>query len=359
MADVIPGVPSGVVVPPASDAGEAGAGEAAHTKATARNIAALIAEQAADNTPNAIAQASAQLAKEANEKATADAAAAAAAGTATVVPGTDAGATVAEEVAAEAGVEPSEVEATLLELGVDLGIKRADVPVELQPAYDRLISVAADMAQASLQESLTASDMQRQYTAFAERINKEPDKLLLTLAVTKPEVFSKIAELFQTMQNDPAQKDLIIRELQAEARLREAERREAGLNEQNRKVKARQVIAATRNAARAEGVDFDIAEKFVALAVTANGGDLDVSEVAGLVKEIKSKTAPRPTPKVATPVQKPVQTAPNQPVAGAAAPATSVGLEPERGNPGRGGKMRSILSTVVKNLNAQAGKGAQ
>ena len=326
------------------DGGEAAAEAAAHASASAdaRKIAALIAERAAkpesgitiekmggeatpEPTPEEIAA-----------KAAADAAAAAA--------------VTGGEETAEAPEDIGEVEKILQEVGIDLGITASDVPEELHPAYARLVQSAADFAQSVLQQQLSASEALQQVDEFSKQLEGSPDRLLLSLAVSKPEAFAKAVEVYQQMQTDERMKDLVVRELQSEARLREAERREKLVLEGDKRTKARQVIAATHRAARSMGVNFDLAEKVVALAVQANGGDLDVAEVEGIVSELKPAGPKIKKPLVATPNKVEVTaTANTQPVAGSGN-VPPVKQAVTDGKPKEGGTFRRLIADAAAKL---------
>ncbi len=275
------------------------------------------------------------------------------------------------------GVEPpvetvpiEEIEGALAEAGIDLGISAKDVPKELMPAYEKLLENAVEVAQNILSRELAASDARRQIEDFGKRLQEAPDKLMMALAVNQPEVFNKVSALIAEMNTDPRIKDSVLRELASEARLAEAQRRETLMEEQVKRTKANQVIAATKRAARQYSVDYNTAEKIVALAVQANGGDLDVAEVDGIVQELtglnRARAAAVTAGKVITPAKAAaVKGAPAGPAAGTGAapvavqpgkpvtpatPAASPGLlDGSSRREGGGGVFRSL----IKNINAR------
>jgi len=250
--------------------------DVAGTQEAARRMAKVIAEGMKDEkTETTKLEGEATKATEATEAAGAEAAEA----------------TETAEVEEEEQVDLTETEKILAEAGIDLGMAAGEVPAELLPVYSRLVQSGVDLVQNAMAQQLEASQAVKQVEEFAERLEKSPDKLLLMLAVTKPEVFAKAVEVFNEMQQNERVKDMAIKELQSEARLQEANRKETLLVEYERRTKARQVIAATRQASRIHGVPFELAERVVALAVQANGGDLDVGEVSTIVSELKA--APR------------------------------------------------------------------
>lgn len=288
-------------------------------------------------------------------------------GAAPVIPSAPAAATPAPAAVAEpvvpapavAAPEPEafsdeqflEVEKVLSELGVDLGVDRAGLPPEMLPAYSRLVQSAVDMSQRELSERLAASEAQRQVTELGERLEKEPEKLLLAVAISKPDVFEKVIQIFQAMQQDPQHRDLVLRELETDARSRELARREASYTERDIVTQARQVTTATKIACRKANVPFEMGEKVVALAIKANGGRLEPSEVDGIIGDLKGfiiqPAAPKPVAAVAKVAT--VGAAPAAPVAGSAAPA--VVTEPVLPRVGGG----SVFRNLIRDANAKIG----
>lgn len=246
----------------------------------------------------------------------------------------------------------TEVEKVLQDAGIDIGITAQDVPVELHPAYERMIQSVIDFAERGLNERLEASRALQQVEAFKQRLESSPDKIILALAMSRPDVFAKVMELYQAAEQDPQRKELIMRDLEAEAKYQEADRRERLMDERDRVIKARQVIAATKRAATAHGVTYELAEKVVALAIQANKGDLDVADVNGIVSELRPAKKIVIKPKIQSPAkQEAVKTAPTGEVT--PAPATSPGLEDKTNNrPRGGGRFRQLISDAVSRLNA-------
>lgn len=268
--------------------------------------------------------------------------------------GEDAG---AEDVGAEEtdttvydDAEMAEVEKVLKEIGLDIGVAAADLPAELRPAYAKIVQSVADLAERAMSQQLEASAQISAVNEFKTRLEQSPDRLLLSLAVTKPDAFKKAVEMFSTMEQDPRVKELVLRELEVEARQQETERRERGFTERERRTKANQVIGETRRAARIHGVDYALAEKVVALAVQANGGDLDVADVSDLVKDLRPATAQ--TKRIVTPTKAAaVKAAPTQSVdTGKGAGADlSPGLK-EGGREKGGGRFRQLIGEAFSRV---------
>jgi len=256
--------------------------------------------------------------------------------------------------------EISEAEQLLSEAGIELGITYAEVPPELQPAYARLVQTTVDAAQTTLQQRFESAELVEQVKEFAQRLQDSPDKLLLSLAVRNPEAFRQAVEVFNEMQTDERVKNLVVRELQAEARLREAERKERVNAQTGQQGKIQRVIAATRRAAATYGVPFAAAENVVAMAIKGNGGDIEITAVDQVVKEHAAALGRQGRQKVrlATPQKvAAAAAAPNQP-AGNAAPPPQPGAEtPSKGlqfaNP------HSRFKNIIRTALAKTREGAQ
>lgn len=275
-------------------------------------------------------------------------------------PGAEAVAQADEQVLEQAIAEnPEEVARILAEAGIDLGITRADLPAELHTAYDRLTGASIDIAQTALAEHLQASEIRAQFDEFKARLESSPDKLLLAIAVSKPDIFQKVVEVFAQMQADPRVQEMVQRELQSEARLQEVTRREKVLNENEARTQARQVIAATKRYSRSYGVDYNTAEKVVALAVQANEGRLDASDVEEIVKDLRPSNRPRAplAPRVASPAAvQATRTAPTGSVVQTPAPPAPPAAE---GSPGltkiAGSRFRQLIRSAGDRVRSAVG----
>lgn len=268
-------------------------------------------------------------------------------------------AAVAEPVAEEPlSPELEELNRAIEEAALDLGVHPRDVPVELLPAFEKMVQSTLEIRAAAQAERMEAADQVEQVQEFARQLKESPDRLLLTLAVSNPEIFSAAIETFNEMQNNPKYKDMVVRELQSEARLREAERRERVFTDSAQRERANKVIHATKVASRKHGVPYEVAEQIVASTITANQGRFEPAQVEGVVSklaaDLKAKGFARSvTPRVATPAKVAAQsTAPNSEVGGAAAPpaaqstTASAGLTETTPH----GRLRSIIRGVTSRM---------
>ena len=213
------------------------------------------------------------------------------------------------------------------------------------------------MVQSSLQREVEANDAIRQVNDFRERLEADPQKILLTMALNKPEQFNAAMQVFTRMQQEPEFKELVVKELQAEAKFRAADQKEKSLGQQMRTIKGRQAAAITRQAARRYSVPVETAESVVAAHVKGGGGDLELSAIEGIVKALAPKNLVA-RPRVASIIKAKV-VAPTQPVAAAAPPpaatTASPGLNDGSNRKGGGGGFRSLVREAL----ARATPGAE
>lgn len=277
------------------------------------------------------------------------------AGTVDAAPaGTEAGAAVEEvvEEAAEDRPSLSEVEKALSEVGIELGVNSAELPLELVPAYEQLVYSTVDAIQDLIGQQVEAAQAIKAVQDFRERLDKAPEKVLLTLAVSQPEVFKEVIRIFGEMEAEPRIKEAVVRELQSEARLQEADRKEAALLQRDARLKGRAVAAATRRAATKHGVPVAVAERVVAAIVTGNGGNLEVSDVDAIVADLRSQ--PKTTQKrIVTPARAAATAAaPGSPAApGATPPGTATPSAGLQINPGS--KIRQVIRNAFSRIPSQ------
>jgi len=248
-------------------------------------------------------------------------------------------------VVPEVPVAPQEatlddVALALQRAGIDLGVSRTDLPVELHQAYDNLTNQALLAADAYTNQMTALQDSQLQMQQFATAIQEDPQKVLLTMAVTNPEAFGNAVAQYEEMQTDERVKGMIMRELKAEATLKAAQRAQEVQAQNQRNNQTSIFVNATKAAAARHGVDPSIAEEMVALSITANGGNLDVRQVDAIVGRLRP-TAAAPVPVATVAKVAATAAAPTAPVQGAGTPAASVpqadesspGLTSARSNP--------------------------
>ena len=247
-----------------------------------------------------------------------------------------------------APVEPSELDETFLqlrEIGIDFGIQKGELPPELHDAYDRLAGEAVTAVNAFQTRMNEMQLAQAEMQQFAQKLEQDPQKVLLTMAVTKPEEFQKAVQSYEEMQQDDRYKDMVIRELQAEAKLSAAERQQQVFQQRQMQTKIQVVTKATHVAADKLGVDRDLAEKYVAMQIQANGGDINPGTVEGIVSSLRVRTTPpiNPAAKAARVAQ-----APTRPVEGQGTPTGNAGLPENEASPGLTKVSRNPFLSLVR-----------
>ncbi len=263
---------------------------------------------------------------------------------------------VTQPATEEVPVEMDETWFALQEIGIDLGVKRTDLPAEVQPAYDKLAQaalVAAESYSGKMNE-LTAAQLQVQQ--FAEKLSEDPAKVLLTLAVTSPDAFRSAVETFEEMETDPKTKDLVLRELQAEAKLAAAQRSEDMYRNAHIQTQVKQITNATRVAAERHNVDAGLAERMVALQIQANKGAIEISTVDNIVAQLKPRNA-APATVVATPAKVAAVAAapPTQAIAGTGTPVVESAIA-DQASPGLTTATHNPFMSLVKSASARIGR---
>lgn len=247
-----------------------------------------------------------------------------------------------------------DISASLAQAGIDLGVSRADLPAELHEAYDNLTNTALMAADAYQQSMMNLENDRLEMKQFATAIEGDPQTVLLTMAVTNPDAFKTAVEQFQEMQDDPRVKDMVLRELKADATLKAANRAQEVFQNAHRTNKTAMVVNAVKTSATRHGVDPIQAEEMVALSIRANGGDIDVRSIEGIVSRLRPVVAAPVAPPVATPAKvAAVADAPTAPVQGTGTPATIIEPEGEI-SPGLTHANRNPMIELVKSASRRA-----
>ncbi len=261
-------------------------------------------------------------------------------------------------------VVPEEIDLSLVEalaeVGFELGIEPESVPVDLREAYNSILQSAVASAQRELDAVTEVESLRQERDALSRSFTEAPDKVLLTMAVTQPETFQKVMEVYNKMQEEPDYKAIVLRELDSEAKLQEVERRGNLLQYKEDMAEARLLTLDTQRTAARLGVDSTLAMEQVGAAIKANSGrpisrDLVEGIVARLVtgsskvrKSLAPKTIQTPTQAVAA------AAAPGALPAGVPVPATDTppGGDSYTGlKKGRQSKIRGIVAAAASKFN--------
>ena len=240
----------------------------------------------------------------------------------------------------------------LARMGIDLGVSRAELPADMQPIYDRLAQQAITYAQAQQAKSAQLEEAQAEIHQFAQKLQDDPQKVLLTMALTNPEAFRETIEAYDRMQEDEFYKNTMIKDLQAEAKLAASQRQEQMWQQRAIKQRIAQVTRATHMAADHYGVSHELAEEFVAGAVTRNGGDIELSQIGPIVARLA------PTGRTIPPQEKVARTAqaPTTSVAGTGQPVASTGSSDPEISPGLTRANRNPFLDLVRGAAGRVGQ---
>lgn len=341
------------------------AGERRHTKATARSLAGIVAtkmeEAAAAEAEEApavedVSQVTPKGTKEGVEYVTVEVDPET--GEETVVKATEAPAEEEGVQYIEEEVPLAEISQALSDAGIVLDIDPNELPDEALGVYESLTSAILQAAGKSLEREREANDRMLELNDFSERLQNSPDKIMLALAMEKPEVFAKVAGVVERMADDPALKESVIRELESEVRLQEANRIKRVADVETRTLQGRRVAQETLRQAKRYGVSPEVANEYISSQVRANGNWLEVNQVEPLIQKLsggqKKKIVIRKVrPKKVTPEQaKAVAEANTAPVGGAPAPGAtreaSPGLHQDNVPKNRGGIFRGLVKQAAR-----------
>lgn len=271
--------------------------------------------------------------------------------------GTETGETAEETEESPDLAQLAEVEEAFAELGVELGVKAADLPPEMLPAYSKFLAHASDLVQQSLERELRAEEVFASAEQFNQRLQANPLHILLGIALSKPEVFNNAVASVQRMGQDPEYKDVVVRELANEVRQADLDRRESALKKSSQHTKVQQVISTTRRAAAKYNIPVDVAEEIVAGAIEARGGNIELGAVEAIVAKFAGRLQnAKPRPKIVTPRKAAaMKKAPTASVAGSRpAPANSPGLKDGSARPKGGGNFRNLIRQSMSRISAAA-----
>lgn len=193
----------------------------------------------------------------------------------------------------------------LRELGIEMPMEPNEVPNDLRPTYDRLVQTAIQTRRDAEVEILDTQrklmDVVEQVKDFQSRLASEDgqQRLLLSLGLNNPEVFSQAVETISRMQEDPEYAENVRRRLEAEVKYEAAERKERALRQTEMARKGQQVESRTVNLARRLGVDPGWAKEEVSKKILLNeahNGQRDISlrEVDEVVKTLARRAGSRP-----------------------------------------------------------------
>lgn len=182
------------------------------------------------------------------------------------------------------------------ELGIDLPFDIDDIPEDAEPYVADMAQSLLDVNRMAAEKMLEAQEATLQIKDFAEQFNSPEgqQRVLMTLAMNNPEVFSQTIQTFQRMQEDPEFAELTRRELATQAREEALNRRETAMTQAQRARKATQVESRTSRLARRLGIDESFAKQQVANRILLNEAqhgerDISLQEVDEVLKDLATR----------------------------------------------------------------------
>lgn len=194
--------------------------------------------------------------------------------------------------------------AQLKEMGIDLPVEPSEVPEDFREGYSRLAEAVLDAEQQARERLMTAEDQIAQVNDLRQTLQSDEGqrRILLGLAMNNQDLFQETVDMVQRMSEDPQFADTVQRQIEADLKLKEAQRQQQALQNAQRATKGRQVENRTVRLARRLGVNEDLAKQMVVAKIRENQaqtGQLDISldQVDEVVKSLAETTGSRPRAK--------------------------------------------------------------
>lgn len=255
----------------------------------------------------------------------------------------------------EEEVPIDELQATLAEYGVELEVNVAELPEEQLGTYEILATATISALERAMGREMAAQERMMELEDFSNRLEKSPDKILLALAIENPRIWAQVSEIVSEMEENPKVKEVVIRELESEIRLAEADRKDKVREVEVRTRQGRKVSNEVTRQAKRLGVPVEAAQEYVAAAVKANNNWLEVHEVEPLIRKLVAQTSRRRVvrkvrPKKVTPEQRQKAAAsPTHEVGGTpGGRETSPGLKQDETPKHRGGIFKGLVKQAAR-----------
>lgn len=249
--------------------------------------------------------------------------------------------------------------------GINLPVAPSEVPEGFQAIYAEIAQSVMDSHASSQQQVLDAQEAILGIQAFKARLGtpEGQERMLLSMALNNPDIFAKAQETVVKMGEDPQYGESIRLQLEAQATLEAATRKEQAFENTQLEARGQQVEGRTVRLAQRLGVDATLAKNMVAHKIMQNEvatGKKAVTfqEVDAIVQELAKATRAAP-PAVSTPQtqQLVTQTPPTPgqaPGATPASPDTVHAPSPSRGKFADTDHPMDRLRVAVRSSNAAA-----
>lgn len=212
--------------------------------------------------------------------------------------------------------------------GLDLGVPPSQVQPDLLPAYNQMAQSAIALATEARNRELEAQEVRMQVEDFMRRVEENPKDILTLLALNKPDQFNEAIEIFQRIQEDSRERELLERELEVRARQAAMQRQQQAQQQGAAQREAARVRAQLTRACQRFGVDPNIAARYITAEIKQDG-NITNQRIEEIVRHL------RPTKLQSPSKQQKAKQVPNQPVGGQSPPSNET--------PGSGGNRRDGL----------------
>ncbi len=195
----------------------------------------------------------------------------------------------------------SEAYAQLQQLGIDLPVAPQDVSPEFAPAYEKMARSILDNQHSTHEKMVRAENDLARVKDFAQRLGTPEgrERMLLSMALTNPEDFSKSMQTIERMQGDSEYAETVRLKLESMARMEAAQRMEYAQASAQAQTKGRQVEGRTVRLAEAMGINSELAKSQVAARILQNEAmtgvrDITLDEVDMVVRDLANQTGAQP-----------------------------------------------------------------
>jgi len=192
-----------------------------------------------------------------------------------------------------------DIQDSLLAQGVDIGVRIEDLAPELYEPTLKLLDASHSAMRSYREQASQAEEMKAGYEGLMQRLDQQPEQILLAIALDKPSVMEKVVQIFRNMQEDPEIKERVVREVETAARMAQVDRREAAYRAEQIRDLGIRIESEMSRQCRLKGVDSKVAEEFIAKEIRlahAENRMFKVEEVASVVDRLRPFAPARKTP---------------------------------------------------------------
>lgn len=191
--------------------------------------------------------------------------------------------------------------ATLTEMGLDIPSLPADATLEMQDMYNSLVQNVIDTQYTTQRHVLDAQEAILQMQDLKNMLSTEDgqQKMLLSMAMSNPELFGRASEIVERMSSDSDYAESVKRQMEADMRMQALERKEQAFAQTQIERRAKQVENHVVRQARRYGIDESMAKELVVSRIFRNESergqrDITFEEIDQIVGGIAKRYGSRP-----------------------------------------------------------------